>query len=182
MIAIIQRSAKMFVRSRGELRRGGGFERIAILFSCCALSPRPCSSCSRSLLQRKPHRLNSKRRVSSPFRWVVRTVVCGAVRARASPVRSSIRPPLPPPSSPPPAGSGLMEAHFDGKVELRGQRVTMRQIIVWLTEKTDRPIIDKTGLTDRYDFTMSWRPGSAAIPGEAAAGVGAGAVFGEVGD
>lgn len=27
----------------------------------------------------------------------------------------------------------------------------------------DRPVVDQTGLTDRYDFTLEWRPDSAAI-------------------
>jgi len=82
-----------------------------------------------------------------------------------------------------PAGSGLMEAYSEGKVELRGQRVTMRQIIMWLTEKTDRPIVDKTGLTERYDFTVSWTPENRAATGEAfPPGAGAGAVVVNVGD
>jgi uncharacterized protein (TIGR03435 family) len=77
-----------------------------------------------------------------------------------------------------PAGSGLMEAYSEGKVELQGKRVTMRQITVWLADKTDRPIIDKTGLTERYDFTMPWtRRNEATTPG-----VGAGAVLLDVGD
>jgi uncharacterized protein (TIGR03435 family) len=82
-----------------------------------------------------------------------------------------------------PVGSGLMEMYFEGKAQVRGQRVTMRQFIVWLTQETDLPIVDKTGLTERYDFTMPWTPGNEAATGEASPGAGAGAlVFGDVGD
>jgi uncharacterized protein (TIGR03435 family) len=81
-----------------------------------------------------------------------------------------------------PAGSGLMEMYFEGKAELRGQRVTIRQIIVRLTEETDRPIVDKTGLTETYDFTMPWTRGNDTAPGGAAPGVGADAVAADVGD
>jgi uncharacterized protein (TIGR03435 family) len=28
----------------------------------------------------------------------------------------------------------------------------------------DRPVIDQTGLTDRYDFTLKWRPGEFQFP------------------
>jgi len=34
----------------------------------------------------------------------------------------------------------------------------MRQLIVWATEQSDRPIIDRTGLTGNYDFAMPWEP------------------------
>jgi uncharacterized protein (TIGR03435 family) len=27
----------------------------------------------------------------------------------------------------------------------------------------DRPVIDQTGLTDRYDFTLNWRPNSSFL-------------------
>jgi uncharacterized protein (TIGR03435 family) len=58
-----------------------------------------------------------------------------------------------------PEGSRLSESYSEGRVEWRGQGVTMRQLIVALTPKTDRPIIDKTDLTEWYDFTMSWSTG-----------------------
>lgn len=58
----------------------------------------------------------------------------------------------------------------------------MRQIIVRLTEKTDRPIIDKTGLTERYNFTMPWTPGNEAATSDASPVTGAGAVAGDGGD
>src|SRR6185295_18018752 len=39
--------------------------------------------------------------------------------------------------------SGVTMADFAGQLQLR---------------VLDRPVIDRTGLTDRYDFTLNWRP------------------------
>ena len=33
----------------------------------------------------------------------------------------------------------------------------------------DRPVIDQTGLTDRYDFTLNWRPDEFQFPNASAA-------------
>ena len=33
----------------------------------------------------------------------------------------------------------------------------------------DRPVIDQTGLTDRYDFTLNWRPDEFQFPRASAA-------------
>ena len=33
----------------------------------------------------------------------------------------------------------------------------------------DRPVIDETGLTDRYDFTLNWRPDEFQFPRATAA-------------
>jgi uncharacterized protein (TIGR03435 family) len=81
-----------------------------------------------------------------------------------------------------PVGSGVWEGYSDGKVEVQGERVTMMQLIVWLTQETDLQIVDKTGLTERYDFTMLWTPGNEAAASEASRGAGAGILFGDVGD
>jgi uncharacterized protein (TIGR03435 family) len=40
--------------------------------------------------------------------------------------------------------------------------VTIRQILIWLSQETTRDIVDKTGLTEAYDFEMSWTHGSAS--------------------
>jgi uncharacterized protein (TIGR03435 family) len=50
------------------------------------------------------------------------------------------------------------------KIELSGRAVIMRQILVWLGEQTNREIVDKTSLTEAYDFDMSWAPASQAGP------------------
>jgi uncharacterized protein (TIGR03435 family) len=46
--------------------------------------------------------------------------------------------------------------------ELQGRAVTIRQILVWLSEETHREIVDKTGLMKAYDFDLSWTPASSA--------------------
>jgi uncharacterized protein (TIGR03435 family) len=52
------------------------------------------------------------------------------------------------------------------KLELYGERVTMRQLIVSLTDFTDRPIVDQTGLTETYAISMSWVPQSTRTPND----------------
>jgi uncharacterized protein (TIGR03435 family) len=110
------------------------------------------------------------------------TIAKAGLKMKESPAQET---PLPAPGAFPPSapvGSGLMVNDSEGKIELRGERVTMRQIIVWLTDQTDRPIVDKTGLTGRYDFTMLWTPGNEAATSDASPGAGTGIVYGDVGD
>jgi uncharacterized protein (TIGR03435 family) len=60
--------------------------------------------------------------------------------------------------------SGITMADFAGQLQLR---------------VLDRPVIDRTGLTDRYDFTLNWRPDEfqfpRASPAQRASAVAAGA-------
>ena len=50
--------------------------------------------------------------------------------------------------------SGINMADFAGQLQLR---------------VLDRPVIDRTGLTDRYDFTLNWRPDEFQFPRATAA-------------
>ena len=50
--------------------------------------------------------------------------------------------------------SGITMAFFAGQLQLR---------------VLDRPVIDQTGLTDRYDFTLNWRPDEFQFPRASAA-------------
>ena len=50
--------------------------------------------------------------------------------------------------------SGVTMAGFAAQLQLRG---------------LDRPVIDQTGLTDRYDFTLNWRPDEFQFPRATAA-------------
>jgi uncharacterized protein (TIGR03435 family) len=50
--------------------------------------------------------------------------------------------------------SGITMADFAGQLQLR---------------VLDRPVIDRTGLTDRYDFTLNWRPDEFQFPRASAA-------------
>jgi uncharacterized protein (TIGR03435 family) len=50
-----------------------------------------------------------------------------------------------------------------GRVTFSG--ATMANFAVQLQLRVlDRPVIDQTGLTDRYDFTLNWRPGEFQFP------------------
>jgi uncharacterized protein (TIGR03435 family) len=50
--------------------------------------------------------------------------------------------------------SGITMAGLAGQLQLR---------------VLDRPVTDQTGLTDRYDFTLNWRPDEFQFPGASAA-------------
>jgi len=50
--------------------------------------------------------------------------------------------------------SGITMAGFAGQLQLR---------------VLDRPVTDQTGLTDRYDFTLNWRPDEFQFPSASAA-------------
>ena len=55
-----------------------------------------------------------------------------------------------------------------GRTTLSG--VTMSGFAGLLQQRVlDRPVIDQTGLTDRYDFTLNWRPDEFQFPGASAA-------------
>jgi uncharacterized protein (TIGR03435 family) len=56
--------------------------------------------------------------------------------------------------APKPAPSGLQWINEGEKVLVRGHAFTIRQLLVWITEATERQIVDKTGLTGAYDFEM----------------------------
>lgn len=56
----------------------------------------------------------------------------------------------------PPVGARWTQGFSDGKIEVMANRVSMRQIIVWLSDQTGREIVDKTGLTGTYDVAISW--------------------------
>ena len=50
---------------------------------------------------------------------------------------------------------------ISGDQALAGHNVSIPRIVVGLTNaqnNVDRPIVDATGLTGRYDFTLEWSP------------------------
>jgi uncharacterized protein (TIGR03435 family) len=53
---------------------------------------------------------------------------------------------------------GLMTRSRD---RLQGTGVVMSQIVSALTQVTERTVLDKTGLTGKYDFTLHWAPDEA---------------------
>jgi uncharacterized protein (TIGR03435 family) len=49
--------------------------------------------------------------------------------------------------------------------ELVGQGIPIAHLVESLADKLERPLLDKTGLTGNYDFTLDWHPGySSATP------------------
>jgi uncharacterized protein (TIGR03435 family) len=64
-----------------------------------------------------------------------------------------IKPGMPPP--PPPCGSLRV---FLGVGRLDGQKVTVTQLVANLSQFTGRMVLDKTGLTGKYDIDLTWTP------------------------
>jgi uncharacterized protein (TIGR03435 family) len=84
--------------------------------------------------------------------------------------------PLPPPPPPPPGGPGafpkmpagrpgMMMFFGDGRLRLAAIGQGMSDIANFLTNQLGRPVVDKTGLTGRYDFQMEFAPEAGMGPG-----------------
>jgi bla regulator protein BlaR1 len=52
-----------------------------------------------------------------------------------------------------PVGAGF---HSDEEGKVTGQGVTTSGLVVWLSRQVGRTVVDKTRLTDKYDFTLTW--------------------------
>jgi uncharacterized protein (TIGR03435 family) len=52
-----------------------------------------------------------------------------------------------------PAGAGF---HSDEEGKVTGQDVTTVSLAGWLSRQVGRTVLDKTGLTGKYDFTLTW--------------------------
>ncbi len=55
-----------------------------------------------------------------------------------------------------PEAPGILRMNGGGKIS--GSGATMAQLVNWFSNANgvDRPIVDRTGLTGRYDFTLQW--------------------------
>ncbi len=51
-----------------------------------------------------------------------------------------------------------------GRGELTGQGLPMGSLVRLLTQQLGRPVLDKTGLTGKYDFTLKWTPDESEAP------------------
>jgi uncharacterized protein (TIGR03435 family) len=55
----------------------------------------------------------------------------------------------------------------EGKIEVPAKNVTMDDFVAMLQRATlDRPTVNKTGLTGKYDFTLDWAPDESQYGGE----------------
>jgi uncharacterized protein (TIGR03435 family) len=60
------------------------------------------------------------------------------------------------------SGAGAMLMGLEGG-QVNGvtaQGVPLAELVKQLTEQLDRPVLDKTGLNGKYDFTFKWTPGT----------------------
>lgn len=61
----------------------------------------------------------------------------------------------------------LVGVVYSGKIEVPATSVTMEDFVAMLQRATlDRPTVDKTGLTGKYDFTLDWAPDESQYGGE----------------
>ena len=97
--------------------------------------------------------LHKENRLSSTCEM---TVASSGSRLRPVPLPANT--PLPAGQAAPAQTAGMQWGNNGDKIELRGRAVTIRQILVRLSEMTSRDIVDRTGLTEAYDFDLSWTP------------------------
>lgn len=64
------------------------------------------------------------------------------------------------PILPMPAGGrgGLMQMMMPGRARMMGIKQTMQDLAQRLSQQLNRPVIDATGLTAKYDFTLTYAP------------------------
>lgn len=53
---------------------------------------------------------------------------------------------------------------FPDRGWIQGHAVSMETLLQVLTRSTDRPVIDKTGFTEPFDFRLTWTPDTGAAP------------------
>lgn len=51
----------------------------------------------------------------------------------------------------------------EGRGHSQGFAVPMEMLVVTLSNATNQPVIDKTGLMGRFDYTLNWDPASTAL-------------------
>ena len=67
----------------------------------------------------------------------------------------------------PDAPPELIGVVYPGKIEVPAKSVTMDDFVAMLQRATlDRPTVNKTGLTGKYDFTLDWAPDETQYGGD----------------
>jgi uncharacterized protein (TIGR03435 family) len=93
------------------------------------------------------------------------TVDCAArAAARGRGTGPAGLPPSPPPG-PPAAGQRLECGMMMGLGSISAGGVTLTELTRMLSQRTNRMVVDRTGLTGRYDFTMEFTPDQMPPPG-----------------
>jgi uncharacterized protein (TIGR03435 family) len=71
------------------------------------------------------------------------------------------------PEQPPTVGPGVV---YPGRVVLPGHNATVHELASLLQRAIlDRPVVDRTGLTGRYDFSLEWAPNETEFGGDVGA-------------
>jgi uncharacterized protein (TIGR03435 family) len=63
-----------------------------------------------------------------------------------------------------PAAGGMSMGMRPGKATMNASGMTMTQLVEMLANQVDRPIVDGTGLTGKYDFTLEFAPEMRNMP------------------
>jgi uncharacterized protein (TIGR03435 family) len=70
-------------------------------------------------------------------------------------------------TEPPDAPPALVNRIFPGRVLLPARNATMAQLASMMQRAVlDRPVLDKTGLSGKYDFDLEWTPGETQFGGQ----------------
>jgi uncharacterized protein (TIGR03435 family) len=64
------------------------------------------------------------------------------------------------PQLPPGAGRGMSMMMMNGRARMTSPKQTMAQFAEWLVGQLDRPVVDRTGLTKKYDLVLEYAPES----------------------
>jgi uncharacterized protein (TIGR03435 family) len=92
------------------------------------------------------------------------TVAKGGLKLHESegecPPRPSGPPPPPVPGKMPSPPCGGM---FMGRNQTAGNHITMEQLVINLSRTLGRTVIDKTGLTAKYDIKLEWTPDQSQV-------------------
>lgn len=57
-----------------------------------------------------------------------------------------------------PLGAGLWVMNRGGPTTITSQGVAISQVVELLSQQLGRTVLDRTGLTGKYDFTLEWKP------------------------
>ena len=59
---------------------------------------------------------------------------------------------------PPPNVQTILESYTSEGAKAIGQRQSLSRIVTWLTDSSDKPVINETDIQGNYDFTVTWTP------------------------